>query len=114
MLVEIKNKEMVKHLKKLAEEEGVDVNELVTDLLAFSMDHAIATLAMRRIEYALINEIIPSIKSAEVNIFAARNQITNMHADILEDPDRALAISEEAGKIGEEVAFGNNNNADDE
>ncbi|SFP02287.1 hypothetical protein [Hydrogenimonas thermophila] len=113
MLIEIKNKEMVKHLKKLAEEEGVEVNDIVNDLLAFSMDNAIATLAMRRIEYALINEIIPSIKSAQVNIYAARNQITNMHADILEDADRALAISQEAGKLGEEVVF-DNSDTDDE
>ena len=108
MLIEIKNPDLEKGLQAIAEQENRDINEVATELLSFSLDNAIATLAMRRIEYALVNEIIPSIKNIEVNTYAARHQITNVHADILENPDRAIAINSEATDLATKIVFEEN------
>ena len=51
MIVEIKNKELAKTLKELAYQENMNVDELVEQLLTFSLDHSISTLALKRIEY---------------------------------------------------------------
>jgi len=105
MIVEIKNKELAKTLKELAYQENMNVDELVEQLLTFSLDHSISTLALKRIEYLLVNEIMPSLTNTQLNILAARHQITNMHADILEDEERAFAISKEATDLAYKSIF---------
>jgi len=113
MTIQISNEDLAKGLKELADKEGVEVDQLVNDLLAFSLDNAIATLAMRRIEFQL-NDLYRVIKDIEINSYAVRHQVLNMHADILENPDRAIAINEEAGKIGHQMAFEEEENEDDD
>jgi len=51
MIVEIRNEELAKTLKEVAYKEGVSIDKLVEDLLTFSLDHSISTLALKRIEY---------------------------------------------------------------
>jgi len=105
MIVEIKNEELAKILKEVAYKEEISIDKLVEDLLAFSLDHSISTLALKRIEYLLINEIMPSLTNTQLNTLAARHQITNMHADILEDEERAFAIAKEATDLASQVIF---------
>jgi len=105
MIIKIENEELVKALENVAENEGKDVNEIAEELLGFSIDNAIATLAMRRLEFAIVDTMIPILKDIQVNTYAARHQVTNMHADILEEPERAIKISEEATTIGQKIAF---------
>jgi len=105
MIVEIKNEELSKTLKEVAYKEEISVDELVEQLLTFSLDHSISTLALKRIEYLLINEIMPSLTNTQLNALSARHQITNMHADILEDEERAFAIAKEATDLAYKTVF---------
>jgi len=105
MIVEIKNKELAKTLKEVAYKEEVSIDKLVEDLLTFSLDHSISTLALKRIEYLLVNEIMPSLTNTQLNTLAARHQIANMHADILEDEERAFAIAKEATDLASQTIF---------
>ena len=105
MIVEIKNEELAKTLKELSYKEEVSVDKLVEDLLSFSLDHSISTLALKRIEFLLVNEIMPTVTNTQLNALAARHQITNMHADILEDEERAFAIAKEATDLAFKSIF---------
>ena len=105
MIVEIKNEDLEKALKEIAYKENVSVDKLVEDLLTFNLDHSLATLAMKRIEFVLVNEIIPAVTNTQLNALAARHQITNMHADILEDEERAFAIAKEATDLAYKSIF---------
>jgi len=105
MIVEIKNKELEKTLKEVAHKEELSVDKLVEELLTFSLDHSISTLALKRIEYLLVNEIMPSLANTQLNTLASRHQITNMHADILEDEERAFAIAKEATDLAYKSVF---------
>ena len=105
MIVEIKNEELAKTLKEVAYQEEISVDKLVEDLLTFSLDPSISTLALKRIEYLLVNEIMPSLTNTQLNTLAARHQITNMHADILENEERAFAIANEATDLASQTIF---------
>jgi len=105
MIVEIKNEELAKTLKEVAYQEGISIDKLVENLLTFSLDHSISTLALKRIEFLLINEIMPALTNTQLNTLAARHQITNMHADILEDEERAFAIAREATDLAYKSIF---------
>ena len=105
MIVEIKNEELTKTLKEVAYKEEVSVDKLVEDLLIFSLDHSISTLALKRIEFLLVNEIMPSLTNTQLNTLATRHQLTNMHADILEDEERAFAIAKEATDLAYKAIF---------
>ena len=105
MIVEIKNEELAKSLKEIAYKENISVDELVEQLLTFSLDHSISTLALKRIEYLLVNEIMPSLTNTQLNTLATRHQVTNMHADILEDEERAFAIAKEATDLASQALF---------
>ncbi len=114
MIVEIKNEELAKTLKEVSYKEEVSVDKLVEDLLSFSLDHSISTLALKRIEFLLVNEIIPAVTNTQLNALAARHQITNMHADILEDEERAFAIAKEATDLAYRSIFEEEGEEDEE
>ena len=114
MIVEIKNEELAKTLKEVAYKEELSVDELVEQLLTFSLDHTISTLALKRIEYLLVNEIIPALTNTQLNTLAARHQITNLHADILEDEERAFAIAKEATELASKAIFEEEGEENDE
>jgi hypothetical protein len=105
MIVEIKNEDLTKTLKEVAYQENVSIDKLVEDLLIFSLDHSISTLALKRIEFMLVNEIMPALTNTQLNTLATRHQITNMHADILEDEERAFAIAKEATDLAYKTIF---------
>ena len=105
MIVEIKNEKLTKTLKEVAYQENVSIDKLVEDLLIFSLDHSISTLALKRIEFMLVNEIMPALTNTQLNTLATRHQITNMHADILEDEERAFAIAKEATDLAYKTIF---------
>jgi len=114
MIVEIKNEELEKALKNVAYKEGISVDELVEYLLTFSLDNSLATLAMKRIEFMLVNEIMPALTNTQLNVLAARHQITNIHADILENEDRAFAIAKEATDLAFKSIFENEEGEENE
>lgn len=107
MIVDIKNKELAKGLEDLAKQEGMSVDELVEQLLSFGLDHGVSTLALRRLEYAVVHEIIPSLKNLEVFALATRHQLTNLYADISEDTGRVEKIANEATQIAFKQVFEN-------
>ena len=114
MIVEIKNEELAKTLKEVAYKEEISVDELVEQLLSFSLDHSISTLALKRIEFLLVNEIIPTVTNTQLNTLATRHQITNMHADILEDEERAFGIAKEATDLAFKSIFENEEGEENE
>jgi len=48
---------------------------------------------------------MPALTNTQLNTLAARHQITNMHADILEDEERAFAIAKEATDLAYKSIF---------
>lgn len=106
MNITIKNEEIAKTIEALAQEQDKSAEEVAEELLGYAVGDGLAVLLMKRIEYALIDEIIPKIDAAVVNSFAMRHQVLNMHADILQSPERAEAISKQASEIGHELVFG--------
>ena len=114
MNIEIKNEEIVKVINALAEEQDKSVNEVIEELLSYAVNDGLTVLLMKRIEFAIIDEIIPKIDAAVVNSFAVRHQVLNMHADILQNPERAEAISKQASEIGHEIVFGSQEDNEEE
>lgn len=106
MNIEIKDEELVKAIETLAQEQGKEVNETIEELLSFAVNNGLSVLLLKRLEYAIVEELIPKIDTALVNTYAARHQVLNMHADILQSPERAEAINQTAGEIGQEIVFG--------
>ncbi len=105
MIVEIKNEELAKTLKEIALKEEINVDELVEQLVTFSLDTSISTLALKRIELLLTTQILPAITNTQLNTLATRHQVTNMHADILENEERAFAIAKEATELAYKSIF---------
>ena len=114
MTIEIKNEEIIKVIEALAQEQEKSANEVIEELLGYAVNNGLTVLLMKRIEYALIDEIIPKIDAAVVNSFAVRHQVMNMHADILQNPERAEAISKQASEIGHEIVFGSQDDEEEE
>lgn len=106
MNIEVKDEELIKVIEGLAKEQGKEVNETAEELLSFSINNGLSVLLLKRLEYAIVEEIIPKIDTTLVNTYATRHQILNMHADILQSPERAEAINTAAGEIGQELVFG--------
>ncbi len=105
MKIEVNNEELAKAIYNLADQEGMDVNAYCEDLFAFHLDHGIATMAMRRIENTLVDDILPALQNSQVNGYAVRHQIVNLHADILNDPNRAIDISDQGTEVGNSAVF---------
>ncbi len=114
MNVEIRDEELIKAIEALAEEQGKDINETAEELLTFAVNNGLSVLLLKRLEYAIVEEIIPKIDTALVNTYAIRHQVLNMHADILQSPERAEAINQAAGEIGQEIVFANEEDEEEE
>jgi len=114
MKIEIKNDELVKAIEALAQEQDKSTEEVATELLSYAVGDGMTVLLMKRIEYAIIDEIIPKIDAAVVNSFAMRHQVLNMHADILQSPERAEVISKQASEIAQEIVFGSENEEEED
>jgi len=104
MKVEL-NKQIADAVVKAAEENGVTVEEFVNGLLHYSFDSGLAIFHIGKVEELLAREILPRIMKLEMNSFATRHQILNLHADISDGPERAEAIAKEANEIAYSVVF---------
>lgn len=98
---------LVEAIEKMAATTGQTVEEFVNGLLEYSFDNGLAVLQMARVEELLTREILPRLMNMQSSQFAVRHQITNLHADILDGPQRAIAISKEASDIGHQMVFDN-------
>ena len=105
MVVEIRE-DLLEAIERASSETGQSVDEFVNGLLQYSFDNGLAVLQMTRVEELLTREILPRLMTVQTSQFAIRHQITNIHADILDGPERAIAISKEASDIGHEMIFG--------
>ena len=94
------NEELSKAVAAAAEENNMTAEEFVNGLVHYSFDNGLAVMQMARLESLIANEILPRILKLEVNSFATRHQILNLHADISDGPERAEAIAREANEIG--------------
>lgn len=105
MVVEIRE-DLLNAIEHASSESGQTVEDFVNGLLQYSFDNGLAVLQMTRVEELLTREILPRLMSVQTAQFATRHQITNIHADILDGPERAIAISKEASDIGYEMVYG--------
>ena len=104
MKVEL-NEQVSEAVVKAAEENNMSTEEFVNGLLHYSFDNGLAVLQMAKVEELLTREFLPRMMKLEMNSFATRHQILNLHADISDGPERAEAIAKEANEIGYSVVF---------
>lgn len=107
--MEIKiNENLREAIINASKDAGVGVDEFVNGLLEYSFDNGLAVLQMARVEELLTRELLPRLMNVQAGQFSARHQIMNIHADILDGDERAVAIAKEADEIGYEMVFGDN------
>ena len=99
------NEELQERLQEQAETLGVSVEELVNNILITSADFM---FTLGRIEYLLDTQVLTRLADIGTNVYAARHQIMNFHADASETSSRAIAISNEATEIGLKAVYDDN------
>jgi len=99
------NEQVSEAVSKAAEDNSMSTDEFVNGLIHHSFDNGLAILQMAKVEELLTREILPRIMKLEMNSFATRHQVLNLHADISDGPERAEAIAKEANDIGYSVVF---------
>ncbi|QOG13039.1 hypothetical protein [Arcobacter sp. FWKO B] len=106
MKIEI-NKDLEVAIEAAANLQNVSVDDVVNDIVRFSLNTYVAAEQANKLLYLLENEVLPRIANVEVSNIATRHQLTNLHADVLENSDRALVIADEATQIGLSTIFKN-------
>lgn len=117
MLLELKveNIELQIALTNGAEAAGMSVNDYALIMLTYSFNTSNAILAVENLSNFLANDLMHRIMELQVNSYAVRHQVTNLHADLLGDKEqRALDIAVEANTIAEEAVFGTVENNEEE
>lgn len=99
------NKELEKILNEAAQSQHQTVDEMVNNILTFSLNTYIAVAQANKTLSVLETEVLPRLANIEVGNIAIRHQVTNFHADVLENSDRALLIAEEATNIGKKTVL---------
>jgi hypothetical protein len=99
------NKELEKILNEAAQSQHQTVDEMVNNILTFSLNTYIAVAQANKTLSVLETEVLPRLANIEVGNIAIRHQVTNFHADVLENSDRALMIAEEATNIGKKTVL---------
>jgi len=99
------NKELEKILNEAAQSQHQTVDEMVNNILVFSLNTYIAVAQANKTLSVLETEVLPRLANIEVGNIAIRHQVTNFHADVLENSDRALMIAEEATNIGKKTVL---------
>ena len=99
------NDEVSQAVAKVAKDNQMSVDEFVNGLIEYSFDNGLAVLQMARVEAMLTEEILPRLMDIEVNQLATRHQVMNLHADISDGPERAIAIAREANDIAHKTVF---------
>jgi len=110
----IQDAELQVALTNGAEAAGMSVNDYALTMLTYSFNTSNATLAVENLSNFLANDLLTRIMEIQVNGYAVRHQVTNLHADLLGDKEqRALDISVEANEIAEEAVFGTSQNEEE-
>jgi len=104
MQITIKS-EIEKVLSEAAQSQQQSVDEMVNNILAFSLNTYIAVAQANKTLSVLETEVLPRLANVEIGNIAIRHQVTNFHADVLENSDRALMIAEEATNIGKKAVL---------
>lgn len=99
------NKELEKIVNEAAQSQQQTVDEMVNNILTFSLNTYIAVAQANKTLSVLETEVLPRLANIEVGNIAIRHQVTNFHADVLENSDRALMIAEEATNIGKKTVL---------
>lgn len=98
--------EIAEAVNVAAQTHGMSADDFVNGLIVNQLDNSIAVLQMNRVEDILANEILPRLMNVQMNTFALRHQATNFHADILDTPERATIVAQEANDIAYDLVFG--------
>lgn len=89
-----------------AEAANMSVNDYALTMLVYSFNTSNATLAVENLSNYLVNELHQRLIEIQINSYAVRHQITNLHADLLGDKEqRALDIAAEANILAEQAVF---------
>lgn len=89
-----------------AEAANMSVNDYALTMLTYSFNTNNATLAVENLSNYLVNELHQRIVEIQINSYATRHQVTNLHADLLGDKEqRALDIAAEANILAERAVF---------
>lgn len=89
-----------------AEAANMSVNNYALTMLVYSFNTSNATLAVENLSNYLVNELQQRLIEIQINSYAVRHQVTNLHADLLGDKEqRALDIAAEANILAEKAVF---------
>ena len=111
----IKDTDLQLALTNGAEAAGMSVNDYALTMLTYSFNTSNATLAVENLSNFLANDLMHRVMELQINSYAVRHQVTNLHADLLGDKEqRALDIAAEANTIAELTVFGNDENSEEE
>lgn len=83
-----------------AQNAGLSVNEYATTMFLYSFNSAQAVYATEHLISLLQGPFLEKMTEIQINSYAVRHQITNLHADLLGDNEqRALDIATEANEL---------------
>ena len=97
--MEIKNQVLVERLNIVANNLGMDNEQLISQLLV-SEELILPTL--QHIEDVIATELVTRSVNQLANVRALRSQVLNIHADGMDSSDRAIAFAKGASEIAEE------------
>ncbi len=104
--LEIKDPTMQIAIKDGAAAAGMHETEFVENLLNYSFNTSAALLAVDQLTNLVNGELMERMMQTQLNTYAMRHQITNLHADLLGEKDeRALEIAAEANVLAEKAIF---------
>ncbi len=88
-----------------AEAAGMEVNEFAKTMLFYSYNTSQAMLGVQQMATFLEGTLLQKLTEIQINSYALRHQVTNLHADLLgEHEQRALDIAVEANELASEAA----------
>jgi hypothetical protein len=89
-----------------AEAAGMEVNEFAKTMLSYSFNTSQAMLGVQQAATFLEGTLLQKLTEIQINSYALRHQVTNLHADLLgEHEQRALDIAVEANELASEAAL---------
>lgn len=104
--ITVENIDLQVALTQGAEAAGMSVNEYAKVMLEYSFNSAQAMLGVQQMAQFLETTILQKLEEIQINSYATRHQITNLHADLLGDQEqRALDIATEANILATEAVY---------
>jgi len=102
----IENEDLQLGIKNGAEAAKMSIEDFTAQILEYSFNTSISTMAVDRLASILDGEFMERLIQIQINSYATRHQITNLHADLLgENEDRALEIAAEANSLAENAIY---------